>query len=80
MKEVLIYTTNHCPYCQAAKRLLTSKKVAYKEIDVTDNDEERERLVKKSGGRETVPQIFVDGNCIGGYDDLVRFYEKGGTI
>lgn len=80
MKTVEIYTANYCPYCQAAKRLLTSKKVAFREIDVTDDDAAREALVKKSGGRETVPQIFVDGTCLGGYDDLVAFYEKGGKL
>ena len=80
MKDVVVYTTQSCPYCHAAKRLLSSKKVSFTEIDVTGDDAMREKLVAMSGGRETVPQIFVGGKSIGGYDDLVRFYEKGGTI
>ncbi len=72
-KKVVIYTTRYCPYCSAAKKLLQSKKVVYEEIDVTDDDAMREKLVQMSGGRETVPQIFIDGKSIGGYEDLVRF-------
>lgn len=78
-KEVLVYTTEYCPYCHAAKKFLKSKNVAFKEIDASD-DEVRAMLVKKTGGRETVPQIFADGKLIGGYDDLVAFYLKGGQL
>ena len=80
MAKVTIYTTEYCPYCIAAKRLLTSKRVKFEEIDVSDNDELRDKLVQMSGGRETVPQIFVDGKCIGGYDELVEYYKSGKTI
>lgn len=79
-KKVQVYLTQYCPYCHAAKRLLTSKGVEFEEIDVTDDDEMREKLVKMSGGKETVPQIFVDGKNIGGYDDLVAYYNSGKTI
>ena len=78
--HVVIYTTPYCPYCVAAKKLLTSKKVAFEEIDVSDDDALRAKLVKMSGGRETVPQIFADGKSIGGYDELARLYASGGSL
>ena len=78
--RVVVYTTQYCPYCEAAKKLLKSKGVPFKEIDVTGSPEMRERLVEMSGGRTTVPEIFVDGKCVGGYDELVAFYRSGKTI
>ena len=79
-KKVVIYTTSSCPYCHAAKNFLKSKKVNFQEIDVTGDDDMRQKLVKMSGGRETVPQIFADNALIGGYDDLVEFYRSGKTL
>lgn len=79
-KEVIIYTTDYCPYCRAAKDLLRSKGVDFAERDVTDDDAMREKLVHMTGGRTTVPQIFVDGKAMGGYDDLAAFFRNGGTI
>jgi glutaredoxin 3 len=79
-KKVQVYVTQYCPYCHAAKRLLKSKGVEFEEINVTDDDEMREKLVKMTGGRETVPQIFVDGNSIGGYDDLVVYFNSGKSV
>ncbi len=76
-KKVVVYTTRACPYCVAAKKFLQSKKITFEEIDVTGDDVAREKLVKMSGGRETVPQIFVGGRSIGGYDDLVELYRAG---
>ncbi len=78
-KKVEIYTTGYCPFCHSAKYFLKSKKIEFTEIDVTD-DAMRRKLVKMTGGRETVPQIFADGKLIGGYDDLVRFYQSGKTL
>ncbi len=75
-EKVVIYTTNYCPYCHAAKEFLKSKKVDFKEIDVSNDDAMREKLVQLSG-QETVPQIFKDGKSIGGYQDLVRYYQDG---
>lgn len=72
----MIYTTQSCPYCLAAKRFLASKRVPFEEIDVTGDDAARDKLIALSGGRETVPQIFVDGRAIGGYEDLVRDFER----
>lgn len=79
-KKVVIYTTQYCPYCTAAKKFLRSKQVDFQEIDLTDDDAMREKLVQMTGGRETVPQIFADGKSIGGYDELVEFYNSGKTL
>ena len=78
MAEVTIYTTGTCPYCFAAKSLLAKKGVRYEEIDVTGNDAERARLVERTG-RRTVPQVFIDGTSIGGYDELAEL-DRGGQL
>lgn len=75
-EKVVVYTTKTCPYCHAAKEFLKSKKIDFNEIDVTGDDALREKLVQLSG-QETVPQIFKDGKSIGGYQDLVRYYQDG---
>ncbi len=77
MAKVEIYSTTYCPYCVRAKQLLDAKDVDYTEIDVTGDDEARVVLVEKSGGRRTVPQIFINGQPIGGYDDLRALEESG---
>jgi len=66
--RVVIYTTSYCPYCTAAKALLRSKNAGFEEIDVTDDPMGRSEMEKLSE-RRTVPQIFIDGKPIGGYDD-----------
>jgi glutaredoxin 3 len=68
MVKVIIYTTNWCPYCHGAKAFLRSKSVEFEEIDVTDDPEKRAEMERLSH-RRTVPQIFIDGRPIGGYDD-----------
>ena len=70
MADVIIYTTNYCPYCVKAKQLLKSKGLVFQEIDLTNDDDGRIELVKKSGGRKTVPQIFINDHHVGGCDDL----------
>ncbi len=75
-EKIVIYTTNVCPFCHAAKEYLKSKKVDFKEIDVSHDEATRQKLVEMSG-QETVPQIFKDGKSIGGYQDLVRYYQDG---
>jgi glutaredoxin 3 len=77
MASVEIYTTTVCPYCVKAKRLLDAKDVDYVEHNLTGKDAEREELVKKSGGMRTVPQIFINGQHIGGCDNLYELEEKG---
>ena len=64
MKNVTIYTSGNCPYCQKAKKLLDDKGVEYKELRVDENPELAVEASKKSGGRKTVPQIFIDNNPI----------------
>lgn len=77
MADVLVYTTTTCPYCVRAKALLQQKGVDYREVDVTDNPALREKMTAESGGRRTVPQVFIDGKPIGGYDDLKRLDDAG---
>lgn len=77
MKKIIIYTTTYCPYCVKAKALLTRKGLAFEEIDVTGKDEERLALQEKSGGKKTVPQIFIGDVHIGGCDDLYAKDETG---
>lgn len=70
MPPIEIYTTPTCPYCLAAKRLLTQKGVDFIEIDVSNDPARREAMVQRAKGRRTVPQIFIGGTHIGGCDDL----------
>lgn len=78
MPRVLVYTTDYCPYCTAAKRLLSSKGVPFEEIDVGGDDAARQALVVRSGGQRTVPQIFVGETHVGGYTDLAALDRTGG--
>lgn len=75
--DVKMYTRRWCGYCSAAERLLDSKGVAYENIDVTGNQEKRRWLVDVTGGRTTVPQIFINGQSIGGYDELKTLDRRG---
>ncbi len=77
MAEVTIYTRMLCGYCSAAKRLLEAKGVAYEEIDVTLDRAARARMLERSGGAATVPQIFIDGRHVGGCDELYALEERG---
>ncbi|WP_305046441.1 glutaredoxin 3 [Geoalkalibacter sp.] len=76
MKAVEIYTKSYCPYCKRAKELLRIKGVSFVEYDVTD-DPRKEQEMKQRSGRETVPEIFVDGQLVGGCSDLFDLDEKG---
>ena len=78
MAQVELYTTMWCPYCARAKALLDRKGIAYTEIDLMEQPNRRDEMVKRSGGRRTVPQIFIDGEHIGGSDDLVALDRAGG--
>ncbi len=70
MRPVDIYTTQTCPYCHAAKRLLDRKGVKYIEIDVGRDPGLRSAMTQRANGRRTVPQIFVGAVHVGGSDDL----------
>ncbi len=75
MQNTLIYTTATCPYCVQAKRLLQERGYTYTEIRVDLDDAEREKMIARSG-RRTVPQIFIDDQHIGGFDDLYAYFKN----
>jgi glutaredoxin 3 len=77
MAAVTIYTTPICPYCLRAKRLLQQKGAAFTEIDVSGDWAAREALVERSGGRQTVPQIWIGSRHVGGCDDLFALERAG---
>lgn len=76
MATVLMYTTQFCPYCMQAKALLKHKGIAFQEVDVGGDDALRDRMVRESG-RRTVPQIFINGQPIGGFDELCALDQEG---
>ncbi len=77
MPKVEIYTKDYCPYCTKAKTLLERKDIDFDEIDITHDPKLQTLMIERSGGRRTVPQIFIDGKAIGGCDDLYALEEKG---
>ena len=77
MKPVLVYSTRICPYCMMAKRLLGAKGVKYDEVMVDHDDALRAQMMARSGGRRTVPQIFIGDRHVGGYDDLAALDRAG---
>ena len=76
MADVKMYTTTYCPYCVRAKHILNRRNVPFEEIDVSRDHEKRAWLVKVTGQR-TVPQIFIDGEPIGGSDELYDMDRSG---
>lgn len=76
VRPVTIYTTDYCPYCTRAKRVLEREGVTYQEIDVGNDTKLRDDLVRRSG-QQTVPQIFVGEESIGGCTDLERLVQNG---
>ncbi|CAM3758789.1 glutaredoxin 3 [Rahnella bruchi] len=77
MAKIEIYTKATCPYCHRAKALLNSKGVSFDEIAIDGDAEKREKMIARSG-RSTVPQIFIDGQHVGGCDDLHALDARGG--
>lgn len=75
--EVIVYSKDYCPYCVAAKNLLTQKGVPFKEIDVTRDPVQLEDMLKRAAPRRTVPQIFINGQGIGGFDDMKALDDDG---
>lgn len=75
--RIVVYSTPFCAYCSAAKRLLAQRGAEFKEIDVMFDAEQRRDMIERSGGRQTVPQIFIDGRHIGGFDDLSALDASG---
>lgn len=77
MADILIYTKNFCPYCTAAKELLKSKNVTFTEKDIGKDQVALEEMLSKSQGRTTVPEIFINGKLIGGFDNLSALDQEG---
>jgi glutaredoxin 3 len=78
MAEVEMYTRMFCPYCSRARALLERKGAAYTEIDIVEEPARRAEMIRRAGGRSTVPQIFINGEHIGGSDELVALDRAGG--
>jgi glutaredoxin 3 len=74
---VVMYSSGWCPYCMRARALLDRKGVALTEIKVDEQPQERETMLARSGGRRTVPQIFVGDRHVGGFDDLYALEQTG---
>lgn len=76
MATVVLYTKAHCPYCDFAKELLHSKKASFEEIRIDLHPNKRTEMETRSG-RRTVPQIFINDQPIGGFDDLSQLAKSG---
>ena len=76
MAEIKIYGSEHCSYCTAARMLLKRKGVNYADVLVGADAKSREEMERLSG-RRTVPQIFIDGQSIGGFDELCALEQSG---
>lgn len=77
MAKVKIYVTPICPYCVRAKHLLKKKGADYDEIDIFMDEDARTEMEERSGGRRTVPQIFIGDMHVGGCDDLYALDRAG---
>ena len=77
MPEIEIYTQDWCGFCARAKQLLEKKGAVYREIDAPNGTPERAEAMQRSGGKTTVPQIFIGGAHVGGCDDLVALERAG---
>ncbi|MBN8713767.1 MAG: glutaredoxin 3 [Xanthomonadales bacterium] len=77
MSKIEIYATASCPYCVAAKNLLKAKGLAWNEVRVDTDMEQRQTMLARSGGQRTVPQIFINDTYVGGYDELVAADRSG---
>ncbi len=77
MAKVEIYSTMFCPYCARARILLQRKGVEFTDVDLDEHPERRDEMVSRAGGRYTVPQIFIDGEHVGGSDDLLALDRVG---
>ena len=79
--NVVMYATRVCPYCIRAEQLLRQRGVMQIEKILVDQDVERkDEMIQKSGGRRTVPQIFIDGHHVGGCDELYALDRSGGLV
>lgn len=79
MATVEIYTKAWCPYCRMAKRLLEGKGQSFTEFDVEADPDRLREMLDRSDGRWTVPEVFIDGDLVGGYDEL-RAMDSDGRL
>jgi glutaredoxin 3 len=77
MKNVTIYMGPMCAFCDAAKRLLNRNNISYKEINIAIEEGKMDEMLKKSNGRKTIPQIFINNYHVGGYEELRALETKG---
>ena len=77
MQRVTVYSTMSCAFCWQAKRLLGLKGIDYEEIDIMDNAGRRSEMIRLAGGRSIVPQIFIGGRHIGGFNQLAALDKAG---
>lgn len=79
MASITIYTKDYCPYCTRAKNLLIQKgqKDNIIEVDITHDEALQKEMIEKSGGRKTVPQIFIGDTHVGGFDDMAALDREG---
>lgn len=77
--DIVMYSTGWCPYCERARALLERKGLPFREVKVDEDPAERQAMLTRSGGRRTVPQIFVDDQHVGGFDELYAL-EKSGKL
>ena len=75
--DIVMYSTAWCGYCQRARNLLERKGAEFREIKVDEDTQQRDVMLQKSGGRRTVPQIFIGEHHVGGYDDLAALDRSG---
>ncbi|MAV88774.1 MAG: glutaredoxin 3 [Rhodospirillaceae bacterium] len=77
MVDIDIYTSPYCGFCHRAKTLMNEKKQSYNEIDILNNPVQFNKMLERSGGRTSVPQIFIDKTHIGGCDELYALENSG---
>lgn len=76
MAKVIVYSKDHCPYCDRAKQLLSHKQVKFEEIRI-DLDPAQAQIMMERSQRRTVPQIFINDQHVGGFDDLWALEQSG---
>jgi glutaredoxin 3 len=77
-RRVQVFGTSYCGFCRQTESLLEKQGIPFEKIDVTNDPDARAQLVEAANGRQTVPVIFVDGQPIGGYEELVRLIANHG--
>ena len=77
MKNITVYMGPMCAFCDAATRLLNKKNIPYKEINIALDESKLNEMLKKSNGKKTIPQIFIEQYHVGGYEELRALENKG---